>query len=89
MGWCGSASKISLDHSLRVPVVPEHLSQVFDLLTLSVAITHLLGSVLWTPDDVSLNSGQVVRVNVEVSVRVSSCGRPGCESLCPSFLVVH
>ena len=26
--WCGSASQVSLDHSLVVPFDPEHLSRV-------------------------------------------------------------
>ena len=45
VGRCAAASKVSLDHSLRIPVGPEHLSQVFDNLPLRAAITHLLGSV--------------------------------------------
>ena len=41
VGQPGSASKVSLDHSLKIPVGPKHLSQVFDLLPLCAAITHL------------------------------------------------
>ena len=45
VGRRGLASKVSLDPSLRIPIGPEHLSQVFDLLPLRAAITHLLSSV--------------------------------------------
>ena len=41
IGQRGLASKVSLDHSLKIPVGPKHLSQVFDLLPLCAAITHL------------------------------------------------
>ena len=70
VGYCGSASKVSLDHSLRIPVGPEHLSQVFGLLPLCAAITHLLGSVPETLNDASLDSDWVVGVKNEVSVCV-------------------
>ena len=45
VGRCESASKVSLDQSLRIPIGPKYLSQVFDLLPLRAAITHLLSSV--------------------------------------------
>ena len=45
VGRRGPASTVSLDPSLRIPFGPEHLSQVFDLLPLRAAITHLLSSV--------------------------------------------
>ena len=41
VGQCVSASKASLGHFLRVPVGPECLPQMFNLLSLCAAITHL------------------------------------------------
>ena len=55
--WRGSTSKVSPDHSLRIPIGPKHLPLVFNLLPLRAAITRLLSSVPYTLDDASLDSG--------------------------------
>ena len=71
VGRFWSGSKVPLHHSFRVTLGLEHLPQVSDLLPPWTAITYLLSSVSQTLDDTSFDLGRMVRVEVEVPVRVS------------------